>query len=351
MNGENMLVCVVGNYGDKEILTDGQGIKTLEMYQSLVKAYGSKKVCRVNLHSKNRVLLALQLLFNLARCKNIFVMVSKNGRKNVIPLLVAYNKIFRKKIFHSLIGSTTHQTLEEDPKYVKCFNSLAGNWSETNTEKKLLEERGLTNVTVVKNFKNLNVLAPQALQYVKQEPFPLCTFSRVEELKGIPNIVRAVKKVNELCGRTVCTLDIYGKVMERYEEDFERLKNEFGEHIRYCGVVDFDKSVDVLKHYYMVVFPTRYYTEGIPGTLLDAFAAGVPVLSAEWESCYDIMNDRVGITYAFGHDEALVEALLYALQNPVKINGMKEACLLEARNYTSEEIIKKMGTYLEGKTK
>src|SRR5699024_7195576 len=111
--------------------------------------------------------------------------------------------------------------------------------------------------------------------------------------------------------RTVCTLDIYGKVMERYEDDFERLMSEFGENIHYKGVVDFDKSVETLKNYYMVVFPTRYYTEGIPGTLLDSFAAGVPVLSAEWESCYDIMNEHVGVTYTFNDDDALVNTLLY----------------------------------------
>ena len=343
-----MLVCVVGNFGDKSILTDGQGIKTLELYNSLVKTYGQKEVSKVNLHSKNRIVLALQLLANVIRCKNIIVLVSKNGRKTVIPLLVAYNRIFHKKIFHSLIGSTTHQTLEENTKLVECYNRLAGNWSETNTEKRLLEELGLTNVTVVKNFKNLRVLKSDELSYITNEPFPLCTFSRVEELKGIPNIVRAVNKVNELCGRTVCTLDIYGKVMERYEDDFERLMSEFGENIHYKGVVDFDKSVETLKNYYMVVFPTRYYTEGIPGTLLDSFAAGVPVLSAEWESCYDIMNEHVGVTYTFNDDDALVNTLLYVLRNHSEINKMKKDCLLEASKYSSEEIIKTIGTYLEG---
>ncbi len=343
-----MLVCVVGNFGDKSKLTDGQGIKTLELYNSLVKTYGQKEVSKVNLHSKNRILLAFQLFGNLIRCKNVIVLVSKNGRKTVIPLLVAYNRIFHKKLFHSLIGSTTHQTLEENPKLVECYNRLASNWSETNTEKRLLEELGLTNVTVVKNFKNLRVLKSDELSYITNEPFPLCTFSRVEKLKGIPNIVRAVNKANELCGRTVCTLDIYGKVMERYEGDFEQLKSEFGKNIRYRGVVDFDKSVETLKNYYMVVFPTRYYTEGIPGTLLDSFAAGVPVLSAAWESCYDIMNEHVGVTYTFNDDDALVNTLLYVLRNPSEINKMKKYCLLEASKYSSEEIIKIIGTYLEG---
>ena len=343
-----MLVCVIGNYGDKNILTDGQGIKTLELYNSLLKVYGEKEVCKVNLYKKNKILLVWKIFINMIRCKNIIVLVSVNGRKILIPFLVTLNKIFHKKIFHSLIGSTTHKTLEEDIKYVKYFNSLTGNWSETNTEKILLEKQGLKNVTVVKNFKNLKILKPEELNYIFKEPFPLCTFSRVEELKGIPDIVKAVKKVNKIFKREIFTLDIYGKVMENYEVKFEELKQEFDNSIKYKGVIDFDKSVEVLKNYYMVIFPTKYYTEGIPGTILDAFSAGVPVLSSEWESCFDILNEKVGVTYKFNNDDALLEALLYVVKNFKKVNQMKINCLSEANKYSAEEVIKIIGKYLEG---
>ena len=337
-----MLVC-----GDREILTDGQGIKTLELYKSLVQTYGKKDVGKINLHSKNKIFLTLNIFIAMFKYKNFIVLVSKNGRKTVIPLMVVFNKLFHKKIYHSLIGSTTHQTLTENKKYVKIFNSLAGNWSETNTEKKLLEELGLRNVSVIKNFKNLRILKTEELEYSNSEPYPLCTFSRVEELKGIPNIVQAVNRVNECYGRTVLTLDIYGKVMNQYEKEFEDLKKKFGDNIHYKGIVDFDKSVETLKQYYMVVFPTKYYTEGIPGTLVDAFAAGVPVLSAEWESCYDIMTDKVGVMYSFNNDTALEESLKYIVENPNNINAMKKECLSEAKKYTPNEVIKAIDVYLK----
>ena len=341
-----MLVCIVGNFGGQEVLTDGQGIKTLELYNSLVRFYGEKEIGRVNLYKGNKLLLALKLFLYMFRYKNFIVLVSKNGRKTVIPLMVAFNKLFHRKIYHSLIGSTTHQTLDENKKYVKCFNSLTGNWSETYTEKRLLEERGLTNVSVVKNFKNLQIIDQDKLKYIETEPLPICTFSRVEALKGIANIVNAVNKVNEYYGRIVLTLDIYGKVMEHYQMEFEKLKESFGEAISYKGVVDFDKSVETLKNYYMVVFPTRYYTEGIPGTILDAFSAGVPVLSAQWESCYDIMTKEVGIVYPFNDDDALVRSLKYIVENVTVVNKMKTACIEEAKKYTSDEVVKTISEYL-----
>lgn len=343
-----MLVCIVGNFGENDKVTDGQSIKTIELYRLLLATYGCDEVCKVNLYKKNKIRLAIELLAKLIRCKNIIVLVSQNGRRTVIPLLVMYNKFFHKNIFHSLIGSTTHQLLEKSPKYVKCYNRLAGNWAETNTEKKLLEEYGLNNVSVVSNFKRLRVLRPSELSYNIETPFYLCTFSRVEELKGIPNIVNAIKKANELIGKTAFKLDIYGTVMETYKDKFEQLKEEFGSSIRYRGVVDFSKSVETIKDYFMLVFPTKYYTEGVPGTILDAFAAGVPVLSAEWESCFDVINERVGITYDFNSDEALLEALLFIFKNPSVIISMKEYCLIEATKYTPKEVAKTVDMYFKG---
>lgn len=344
-----MIVCIVGNFGDKKVLTDGQGIKTLELYESLKKKYGKKEVSKVNLFKKNKLILSVKLLYQLTKCENLIVLVSKNGRKTVIPFLVLVNKIFKKNIYHSLIGSTTHQTLQENPKLIKCYNQLAGNWSETITEKKLLEECGLNNVKVIKNFKNLNPLEENELIYSSKKPFRFCTFSRVEEMKGIPNVVRAINEINRKHGEIVCTLDIYGYIMDNYKDNFEILKKEFGEAIRYCGIVDFDKSVQVLKQYYMLLFPTKYYTEGIPGTILDALSAGLPILCPEWESCYDILSSDVGVVYKFNNDKALLSAIENCIASPEIINNMKKACLKEAKNYSSVEVIKEIGEILEGK--
>lgn len=344
-----MLVCVVGNYGDKKVLTDGQGIKTLELYESLKKRYGYKEVSKVNLFKKNKFILSVKLIYQLIKCDNLIILVSKNGRKTVIPFLVLLNKIFKKNIYHSLIGSTTHQTLQENPKLINCYNQLAGNWSETMTEKKLLEDCGLKNVRVIKNFKNLYPLEENELIYNSKKPFRFCTFSRVEEMKGIPNIVRTINEINHNHGEIICTLDIYGYVMDNYKSDFEILKNEFGEAIRYCGIVDFDKSVQVLKEYYMLLFPTKYYTEGIPGTILDAFSAGLPIICSEWESCYDIISSEVGVVYEFNNDNALLLAIENSIARPEVINKMKKACLNEARKYSSVEVIKEIGKILEEK--
>lgn len=67
------------------------------------------------------------------------------------------------------------------------------------------------------------------------------------------------------------------------------------------------------------MFPTLFYTEGIPGTIIDAYAAGLPVISSKWESYGDVIEDNVtGIGYEFGSDDALVEVLEMIKSNPQK---------------------------------
>lgn len=342
-----MLVCVVGNFGDAQGLTDGQRIKTLELYRALVDAYGEAQVSRVNLQGKHRVVLSFRLLLSLMRCRNLIVLVSRNGRRTVIPLLVVMNRLFHRRIFHSLIASTTHETLAQFPGLVKYYQRLSGNWTETTRELELLRAQGLRNVCVVKNFKRLPILKEEALVYRTQEPFRFCTFSRIEARKGIAEAAEAVRTVNARFGRTVCTLDIYGKVEPGYADEFQALLARFGDAVRYRGVVPFDRSVETLKQYYMLLFPTKYYTEGIPGTVIDALSAGLPTIYARWESCGDVLSDALGIGYPFDDAAALTDAVEAAVRDPARINAMKPACLEAARQYSPEQVLRQISAYLE----
>ena len=206
--------------------------------------------------------------------------------------------------------------------------------------KKALEEQEFTNVYVMPNFKDLHILEESELVYHHTEPYPLCTFSRVMKEKGIEDAVNAVKRVNEQCGRTVYTLDIYGQVDSSQTEWFENLKNQFPSYIRYGGMVSFDQSVEALKPYFALLFPTGFFTEGIPGTIIDAYAAGVPVISSEWESFSDVVDDEItGIGYTFGSFDELCTVLNNIAAKPLLIQEMKCACKKKAEKFTPEAAI------------
>ena len=102
----------------------------------------------------------------------------------------------------------------------------------------------------------------------------------------------------------------------------------------------FDKSVETLRESFALLFPTRFYTEGIPGTVIDAYAAGIPVVSARWESFSDLIADgETGIGYTIECAEELTEILRALAEDPNRITAMKRACLARARAYLPEQAL------------
>ena len=101
--------------------------------------------------------------------------------------------------------------------------------------------------------------------------------------------------------------------------------------------------MDVLKNYFALLFPTQFYTEGIPGTIIDAYAAGVPVISSEWESFADVVDDNVtGIGYEFKNNDELIKILENIAADPSLILSMKKNCLTKAEDFTAKYAIGKI---------
>ena len=159
------------------------------------------------------------------------------------------------------------------------------------------------------------------------------------EEKGLEDAVDAVMQINRRYGKTMYTLDIYGPVVSEYKDRFDSIQGSWPEYIHYQGCVESDKSVDVLKNYFALLFPTRFFTEGIPGSIIDAYAAGVPVISAKWESYMDIVDDSTGFPFSFGDQAALVQQLEEILRDPQSVSGKKTACLAKAADYLPSNVI------------
>ena len=127
--------------------------------------------------------------------------------------------------------------------------------------------------------------------------------------KGIEDAVNAVVSVNTDLGVQAFSLDIYGQVDGAQLEWFESLQTKFPSYIRYDGLVPFDKSVDVLKDYFALLFPTYYEVEGFAGTLIDAYSAGVPVIASDWKYNAELVNENVGFVYPTEDQRAFVDNL------------------------------------------
>ena len=332
---------VIGHFGFGKEYLDGQTVKTKIVAQELTDRFGKEQISCIDTHGgiKATPKILLKCIAVLAKHKNAVVLPAQNGVRIILPWLCALNRIFRRKLHYAVIGGWLATYLEGKKGLVRTLKKLDGIYVETTSMKEALEKLGFENIVVMPNCKKLDVLSESGLVYPKGEPYKLCTFSRVMKEKGIEDAVNAVKTVNEKLGRTVYTLDIYGQVDGGQTEWFEKLRESFPEYVTYGGLVPFDKSVEVLKNYFALVFPTRFYTEGIPGTLIDAYAAGVPVITALWLNSGDIFEDgKQGFGYEFGAAEELERILTEMADNTALISDLKINCLNKAKKYLPETV-------------
>ena len=331
-----MKLGVCGHFGGKGVFLDGQTVKTKTVHKALCRHYGEENIKIVDTYNIKKRFLpvffgTLKLFLNCDAC---IMLPAHNGIKIFSPLFTVLKTIFRKKIYYSVIGGWLAKFISDKPSLEKRLKRFDAIFVETTTMKRALEARGFSNIVVIANFKELEIVSADDMNTEFFEPYKLCTFSRVMKEKGMEEAIAAIKAVNETMGRTVYTLDIYGPVDSSQTQWFEGLRSRFPDCVRYLGCVPFDESVSVLKGYFALMFPTLFYTEGVPGTIVDAYAAGVPVISSRWESFSDIVDEgKSGVGYEFDNNEDLIRTLKQIADYPKIITDMKVYCTQKAEIY------------------
>lgn len=328
------LVGIIGHFGFGLNMLNGQTIKTKIVTKALEDRFGNNEVFKVDTHggAKTYLKLPFKMIGLLRCCENIIIFPAHNGVRVIAPMLLLINSLYHRKIHYVVIGGWLSEMCEQNPWLMKQLQKIDYIYVETTTMKNALEKQGFRNVLVMPNFKDLKILDKPERR--ADGILKLCSFSRVMKEKGIAEAVEATKILND---RGIdCTLTIFGQIDKHQIEWFEKLKMSFPEFVRYGGVIPYDQSVDCLKNYDVLLFPTYYEGEGFAGTLLDAMAAGVPIVASDWKYNREIVNERNGVLVPVKDSEALASAVQCIKDN----HNLKETSLEEARKYMPAEAIK-----------
>ena len=338
---ERKKVCLIGHFGFGKELLNGQTVKTRILSDTLDGILGSSQVMKIDTHGGAKALLKLpfQTFSAMRKCDNVVILPAHRGLRVETPLLSFWRIFFKRRLHYAVIGGWLASFLDGKKSLERQLKKFTGIYVETYSMQKDLEAKGFSNVTVMPNCKDLSILSPDAL-VMPEKPYKLCTFSRVMKEKGIEDAVDAVKAANEALGQNVYALDIYGQIDGNQVEWFEQLQKTFPQFVRYGGLVPYDKSVEVLKDYFALLFPTYYHGEGFAGTLLDAMASGVPVIASDWKYNTELVKEgQTGLLFPAKDVEALTKILCDAASDSAKWNAMRTSCLEEAHRYQPVEVI------------
>ena len=336
-------ICIISHFGFGKEMLDGQTVKTKVIAEELERHYGKHEVRKIDTYGGFKR--ALSIFFNCLKyfygSRNIVMLPAHNGVLVFTPMLYLFNCVFKRRLHYVVIGGWLPEYLKEHKITAVILKRYYKIYVETPVMMKQLITEGFLNIELMYNCKKLNIVEISELECEYKEPYKFCTFSRVTKGKGIEDAINAVIKINATFGRIVCELDIYGQVEENYRDRFEKLQRNFPGYIKYMRLVDFGKSTQVLKKYYALLFPTHFRTEGIPGTIIDALAAGIPTVAHTWDSA-DVMIEQkaTGIIYPCDEAKNLEEAIIWMIGCNDNIFDYKRASIIKAKEFIPQNALK-----------
>lgn len=353
MGNKKKKIAIIGHFADGKDFFDGQTVKTKALHQSLqdTEKYSIYKVDTYD-KKRNPVKLLWRTFICLFTRRDVFVLLSGGGMRVYFPLLYAASKLLKTRVYHDVIGGNLDVKIIENPKFRKYLNSFVVNWVETQGIKEKVEKLGVGNAEVLPNFKRLEAVPPTSEHsYVLTDgSYKFCTFSRVIAEKGITDAINAIVSINRTRGSIIAKLDIYGPIEENYQKEFDRLVEEHKGVVSYCGTVESNNSVQVLKDYFALLFPTRWDGEGFPGTVLDCYASAIPVIASDWNANKELIwHTKTGLIYPNEGFETLESSIEWAIDNKEKFDAMKKACREEYEKYTPEKIVDRINQKLLSK--
>lgn len=351
MRARRRRIGFIGRIDPDETMVDGQTVKTRTLYRYLVRRFGAANIRAVDTldyrHQGGRVV--RELIRCLHACDDVVVLLSSGGRRALFPILWLASQVLGVRVHHDLIGGSLADDVEADAsgRLVRYLNSFEVNWVETRALADRLRALGVRNVSHLPNFKDVDDVDvdPQA---PRGRPRRLCTLSRVTPEKGIDNAVRAVAAING-DGPPVVTLDVFGPIEPSYEEHFRRLIDSVP-HVRYAGRVPPERAAAAVSGHFALIFPTEWTGEGVPGTIIDAMHAGLPVVAGRWRYYGEMLQDGVtGLSYDFDRPELLEATIRELLALPeAEVVSMRRALLERARAYTPEAVFGEIARTLTG---
>lgn len=335
-------IAIIGRIARDTELYDGQTVKTRVLYEELQKQYSDRVIYIVDTYQykKHAAAVLKSTLYALRHSEAVIVMLSRNGRSLFVPVLLFFNLFFRRVYFHDVIGGAFPQELQGHSFLIWCMKHFRETWVETESMKEALGMHGINAVKVLPNFKNLPILKEEELPVKVEKPCVFMTFSRVSEDKGITRAIHAVSRLNRRCGPGTAILHVYGQIEEEYTAVFMQLLMDYPNDVLYMGKADPKESVNILKLGFMLLFPSVYPGEGIPGTVIDAYAAGLPVIATDWHYNGELIrHGRTGYVYSWEKPELLEEYMDYAVHHEEEVYGMRRFCIAEAKKYTPEAVM------------
>lgn len=218
----------------------------------------------------------------------IFIFLAKLQKKPVLVFFRGWDESFENTVFGWLkwFFNITYGRADAFVVLASKFKDLLENWGVTTPIY-------LGTTTVDNEMLKAFSIEDKVKNIIDSRNIRLLYLARLERAKGVLELIEAVRKLM-VDGKAIeLTIAGDGPIMGEVEQAVENF-GEFCNKISIVGYVRSDKKIDILNTHHVYCFPTQY-GEGMPNSVLEAMAFGMPIVTCPVGGLADFFEDgRMG---------------------------------------------------------
>ncbi|MFW5891294.1 MAG: glycosyltransferase [bacterium] len=337
----NKKILILGYFGYEENQLDGQTIKTRNIYNlfSLKQQQEKFYLSSFDTQSFQKNKLNIFKMFSaIIKSNTLIYIAAHNNLKYLFPIIFVTSRLFHVKIHYMVVGGWLADFIKTKQLHIRFLNKIEGIYPETkDLYHRLKNEYDFQNIYQLHNFRIINKnKISKTLKKTDKNHIKLVFMARVQPMKGVEVLFSLAEKLKYEKIKNV-TIDIYGPILNEYNQIF---KQKLKKHkiIDYKGILLPDDIHYTLKNYDLMLFPTQFYTEGFPGSILDAYISGIPVIATSWKYANEFIENYVsGIIVEFNNPNAFIKETIQILKNPNEIDRMKKCAIKQYEKYNFEK--------------
>lgn len=272
--------------------------------------------------------LAWRILQGVRRCDVVALHASTSGVPIIGPFVACLTRIWRRPLILRKFGGTG---FDEFPFVLR----VCANWTVRCADLFLVETKALVKRAQAVPFSHVAWYANSreidrsvsSDHVVARSCRRFIFLSQVRPSKGIAELIVSGERFDD-----DVQVDVYGPFLDGLsEETFAGLQN-----VHYRGVVGPDAIHDILRDYDAVVLPTKSRTEGYPGTVIEAYCAGIPVITTRCGAIPEIVDESCGLLIEPGDAEALHQAMKAMVDDDALYADLCRGALLKRDLFDSD---------------
>ena len=163
--------------------------------------------------------------------------------------------------------------------------------------------------------------------------------ARVMKQKGVDWIFDMADYIKKNGLQEKFSIIFFGPEDNEDKQYFESNVAKYG-FVEYRGALQPNEIHETLSNYDVMLLPTHFYTEGLPGSVVDAYISGIPVIVTEWKHSHEFVDDgKSGFIVPFENGkQQMIDRVIYLEKDRNLLKRMKANALIKRMEFAPPKL-------------